>query len=107
MEQQESQKQDQTTDQYSVTNRLDALDTNTVLCRRSAFARCVDWLLSWISAHSRRRIEKYYLPSLLQNVISKKMDVILRQKMQDNYIEAQTDVVAEEKQARYFVVKLR
>ena len=104
---QERDLNEQTTSPYVVTSRLDAKIQDSPLTRTSCPARWLDWLLAKISKRYRDKIESRYLPVLIQKQITKKMDDILRAKMAEKNVVADTEVLPERHQARYFFKRLR
>lgn len=108
VEKQEEEELEQATSPYVVTSRLDSMvQNNNPLSRRSCPARWIDWVLSKISAHHRRRLESRVLPTLIQSQITKKMDEMLQKKMIEKNVVAQTEVLPESQQARYFFDHLK
>ena len=55
-----------------------------------------------VSPRYRHYLESCYLPNLIQAKISEKVNEMLRKKLDDKYIVAETEVLMEDKQARYF-----
>jgi len=107
IKEQERELKEQATSPYVVTSRLDAKIRDSPLTRRSCPARWIDWLLSKLSSRYRDKIESQYLPSLIQKQITKKMDDMLRKKMVEKDVVAETEVLPESQQARYFFDHLR
>lgn len=95
--------------QYTVTSRLDAISSNnTALSRTTLLARIVQCLLDIVlSSSSRKRLESEYLPNIIQEIVARKMDCILRQKMVDKQVHSDTVVLSAQDQARYFFAQLR
>jgi len=107
IKEQERELKEQATSPYVVTSRLDAKIRDSPLTRRSCPARWIDWLLSKLSSRYRNKIESLYLPSLIQKQITKKMDGMLRKKMIEKDVVAETEVLPESQQARYFFDHLK
>lgn len=106
---QERESREQATSPYVVTSRLeaklarDSSSSNTAaLSRRSCPARWLAWLLAKCSKKYRDKIESRYLPILIQKQITQKMDDMLRVKMAEKNVLADTEVLPERLQARYF-----
>ena len=104
---QEKEMNEQASSPYVVTSRLDAKIQGGHLTRTSCPARWLDWLLAKISKRYRDKIESRYLPVLIQKQITKKMDDILRAKMAEKNLVANTEVLPQRHQARYFFDRLR
>lgn len=105
------QQQDQTTkkEPYNVTNRLDTISRGGALARQQASIVSVilQYLWSLVSPLFRHTVESQYLPTLIQNTIRQKMDQLLALKLKDKLIEARTQVLNEDKQARFFFGELK
>jgi hypothetical protein len=109
LEEQDKLDTEEATSPFVVTSRLDAkVDAvnNTLLSRSTALVRCLKWLKSFISERYRVYLESNYLPNLMQAKISAKVDENLSKKLKDKCIVAETEVLLEDRQARYFYNQL-
>ena len=105
LEQQEHNEREQVSSPYVARSRLLGAKTDTtnaLLSRKSPLVRCLGWFLSMVSPRYRHYLESCYLPNLIQAKISEKVNEMLRKKLDDKYIVAETEVLMEDKQARYF-----
>lgn len=104
MEQMEKDAQEQVRSQNVFTSRMDAklLRKSPLSRSKTCPARWLDWILSKCSSAYRKRIESRYLPILIQRIIISKMDKIIRKKFNEKNVVAETQVLREQEQARYF-----
>jgi uncharacterized membrane protein YheB (UPF0754 family) len=103
---QEKELKEQATSPYVVASRLDARIRDSPLTRTSCLVRWFDWLLKMLSKRYREKIESRCLPILIQEQITKKLNDILKAKMVETNVLADTVVLAERDQARYFLDNL-
>lgn len=73
----------------------------------SAIASWLQWFFERIGPKYQHRIENNLLPRMVQRIIPKLVDESVNERLVSKRIEFESQVLSEEKQARYFFDKLK
>jgi hypothetical protein len=99
--------QAQTTDDYDEDDG--SLEQSATLSKDGAarILSCLQHFWSWLGGHRQRSLEEDYLPKLIQARMEDLMGEVLADKLEQKGLEAISEVLPEEQQARYFFETLR
>mmetsp|Transcript_8156 Transcript_8156/g.23444 ORF Transcript_8156/g.23444 Transcript_8156/m.23444 type:complete len:236 (+) Transcript_8156:2739-3446(+) len=73
----------------------------------SCYSEWLEWFLASMGTSYQRSLESDYLPNLVHKSLANEMPKLLQAKLKENKIQAETNVLKEKAQARYFYQTLQ
>jgi hypothetical protein len=75
---------------------------------KSSFAGLMlEWSLKLIGQKNQKKLEEDFLPQQVQEKLKNEMAIIMAEKFEEKQLTAEVEILKEDKQARYFYLKLQ